>query len=232
MLKMEIPAYILNVVKLHDTDSFVGIILEIRIMDITENKTYNSSIVYGSLLMAESRKIADLLLRNADSAQWHHAIVIENILQKRSTVTAKKQGHLIKNRLILMNKALWVLVRDGSAEVASQALLAAAIKHSRLIGDFLDTIMRQHWQTFTKKINVKDWNLYLEQCAQIDPQVDTWKATTRSKLKQIVFRILAEAKYIDNTKTCNLIPISLSPEVKTYLVKNKEDYVLSCMDIT
>jgi len=27
MLKMEIPAYILNVVKLHDTDSFVGIIL-------------------------------------------------------------------------------------------------------------------------------------------------------------------------------------------------------------
>ncbi len=222
----------MNVVKLHDTDSFVGIILEIRIMDITENKTYNSSIVYGSLLMAESRKIADLLLRNADSDQWHHAIVIENILQKRSTETAKKQARLIKNRLNLMDKALWVLVRDGSAEVASQALLAAAIKHSRLIGDFLDTIMRQHWQTFTKKINVKDWNLYLEQCAQIDPQVDTWKATTRSKLKQIVFRILAEAKYIDNTKTCNLIPISLSPEVKTYLVKNKEDYVLSCMDIT
>ena len=232
MFKMEIPAYILNVVNPRDRNSFVGIILEIRIMDKTENKTYNSSIVSGSLLMAESRKVADLLLRNADSDQWHHAIVIENILQKRSPETAKKQGHLIKNRLNLMDKALWMFVRDGSAEVASQSLLAAAIKHSRLIGDFLDTVMRQHWQTFTKKINVKDWNLYLEQCAQINPQVDTWKTTTRSKLKQIVFRILAEAKYIDSTRTCNLIPVSIAPEVKTYLVKNTEDYVLSCMEIT
>jgi len=199
---------------------------------ITENKTYNSTIVSGSLLMDESRKIADLLLRNADSNQWYQSIVIENILQKRSPVTAKKQARLIKNRLILMDKALWTLVRDGSSQVTSQALLSTAIKHSRLISDFMNTVLRQHWQTFTKKIDLKDWNLYLEQCAQINPEVDTWKATTRSKLKQIVFRILAEAKYIENTRTCKLIPVSIAPEIKSYLVKNKEDYVLSCMDIT
>ena len=34
----------------------------IREMNITNDKTYNSSIVSGSLLMEESRKIADLLL--------------------------------------------------------------------------------------------------------------------------------------------------------------------------
>lgn len=182
--------------------------------------------------MEESRKIADLLLKNINSDQWYQAIVVENILQKRSPVTAKKQARLIKNRLILMDSALWLLVRDGSAQVASQALLSAAIKHSRLVGDFMGTVLRQHWQTFTKTIDHKDWNIYLEQCAQIDPKIDTWKDTTRSKLKQIVFRILAEAKYIENTKSCKLIPVSLTPEIKSYLVKNKEDYVLSCMDIT
>lgn len=201
-------------------------------MDSINDKKYNSSIVSGSLLMEESRKIADLLLKNIDSAQWYQAIVVENILQKRSPVTAKKQARLIKNRLILMDRALWLLVKDGSAQVASQALLSAAIKHSRLIGDFMSTVLRQHWQTFTKTIDLKDWNLYLEQCAQIEPEIDTWKDTTRSKLKQIVFRILAEAKYIENTKSCRLIPVSLTPEIKSYLVKNKEDYVLSCMDIT
>lgn len=201
-------------------------------MDSINDKKYNSSIVSGSLLMEESRKIADLLLKNIDSDQWYQAIVVENILQKRSPVTAKKQARLIKNRLILMDRALWLLVRDGSAQVASQALLSAAIKHSRLIGDFMSTVLRQHWQTFTKRIDLKDWNLYLEQCAQIDPEIDTWKETTRSKLKQVVFRILAEAKYIENTRSCNLIPVSLTPEIKSYLVKNKEDYVLRCMDIT
>jgi len=207
-------------------------ILKIRGMNITNDQTYNSSIVSGSLLMEESRKIADLLLQKIDSDQWYQSIVVENLLQKRSPVTARKQAQLIKNRLILMDKALWSLVRDGTSQVASQALLAAAIKHSRLLGDFMNTVLRQHWHTFTKIIDVKDWNLYLEQCAQINPEVDIWKETTRSKLKQIVFRILAEAKYIENTRSCKLIPVSLMPEIKSYLVKNKEDYVLSCMDIT
>lgn len=206
-------------------------ILKIRKMNITNDKTYNSSIVSGSLLMEESRKIADLLLKKIDADQWYQAIVVENLLQKRSPVTAKKQARLIKNRLILMDKALWSLVRDGSSQVASQALLSAAIKHSRLLGDFMNTVLQQHWQTFIKKIDLKDWNLYLEQCAQIDPGVDIWKETTRSKLKQIVFRILAEAKYIENTRSCKLIPVSLTPEIKSYLVKNKEDYVLRCMNI-
>jgi hypothetical protein len=132
----------------------------------------------------------------------------------------------------MMDKFLWQLVHDGSFEITSQTLLASSIKHSRLLGDFMDSVLRQHRQTFTKQISVKDWNLYLETCAQIDPRVDTWKTTTRSKLKQIVFRILAQAKYIDSTRTCNLIPVSIAPEVKKYLVKNKEDYVLNCMEIT
>jgi len=201
-------------------------------MDSINDKKYNSSIVSGSLLIEESRKIADLLLKDINSDQWYQAIVVDNILQKRSPVTAKKQARLIKNRLILMDRALWLLVRDGSAQVVSQALLSAAIKHSRLIGDFMSTVLRQHWQTFTKRIDLKDWNIYLDQCAQTEPEIDTWKETTRSKLKQIVFRILAEANYIENTRSCKLIPVSLAPEVKSYLVKNKEDYVLNCMDIT
>ena len=68
----------------------------IREMNITNDKTYNSSIVSGSLLMEESRKIADLLLKKIDADQWYQAIVVENLLQKRSPVTARKQARLIK----------------------------------------------------------------------------------------------------------------------------------------
>ena len=59
-------------------------------MNITNDKIYNSSIISGSLLMEESRNIADLLLKKVGSDQWYQAIVVENILQKRSPVTAKK----------------------------------------------------------------------------------------------------------------------------------------------
>ena len=207
-------------------------IFKIKIMRKTENKIYNGEIVAGSLLIEESRKIARLLLEKVNPDGWHQAIVLDNILQKRSPATAIRQARLIKNRLTLMDKGLWQLVHEGSSEITSQALLAASIKHSHLVGDFMDTVIRQHWQTFQKEIRLSDWHQFLDRCAQIDPQVDAWKETTRSKLKQIVFRILAEAKYIDNTRTCKLLPVSIAPEIKNYLVKKNEAYVLSCMKIT
>jgi len=196
------------------------------------SQIYNGEIVAGSLLVTESRKIARLLLNHADQNTWHRAIVVENILQKRSPVTAKRQARLIRNRLILMKPALWEIIDEGSYDAATQTLLAAAIKHSRLIGDFMDTIIRQHWQTFTKKISVKDWKDFLETCAQMEPAVDQWTDSTRSKLKQIVFRILAESKYIAGTRSPYLQPVSIIPDVRQHLVKNSEDYVLRCMDVT
>lgn len=182
--------------------------------------------------MEESRKVAHLLLEKVNADGWHQAIVLDNILQKRSPATAIRQARLIKNRLTLMDKGLWQLVHEGSSEITSQALLAASIKHSHLVGDFMDIVIRQHWQTFQKEICLNDWNQFLDSCAQIDPQIEAWKESTRAKLKQIVFRILAEAKYIDNTRTCKLLPVSMAPEIKNYLVKKNEAYVLSCMEIT
>jgi len=194
--------------------------------------TYNGEIVAGSLLITESRQIARLLLNQADKDQWHQAIVIENILQKRSPVAAKRQARLIKNRLASMGPDLWEMVYRGSNDVSIQALLSSALKHSRLLGDFMESVVREHWRTFKQRITARDWKSYLEICVQVDPKINKWTDLTRSKLKQIVFRILAESKYIDSTRSGNLQPVSVVPEVKRYLISNSENYVLSCMEAT
>ena len=193
---------------------------------------YNGEIVAGSLLIRESRKIARLLLNNADSGEWHQAIVIENVLQKHRPDTAMRQARLIKNRLSLMTPKLWEIVDKGSMDIAVQAILAASIKHSRLLGDFMDKTLREYWRTFTKNISIKDWKDFLETCAQVDPKVDKWTDSTRSKLKQVVFRILAESKYIACTKSLRLLPVSIIPDIRKYLIENSEDYVLCCMEVT
>ncbi len=194
--------------------------------------TYNGEIVAGSLLITESRQVARLLLDQADQDQWHQAIVIDNLLQKRSPVAAKRQARLIKNRLSLMRPDLWKIIHTGAADLSAQALLAAAIKHSRLIGDFMEYVVKENWRTFNQKITLRDWINFLEICSQTDPKVAKWTDATRSKLKQIVFRILAEAKYLDSTRSGKLLPVSVFPEIKNYLVSNSENYVLSCMEAT
>ena len=201
-------------------------------MQKTHTPKYNGEIVAGSLLTMESRKIARPLLDNANPDTWHQAIVIDNILQKRSPATAKRQAKLIKNRLSLMEPELWDIIVRGSSDVTVQALLAAAIKHSPLLGDFMDTVIRRHWRTFIKKLDNKDWKDFIETCVQVDPGIEQWTASTRAKLKQVIFRILAESKYIDNTKNLQLLPVLVIPEIRQYLLKNPEHHILHCMEVT
>ena len=193
---------------------------------------YNGDIAAGSLLVRESQVIARLLLDGVSADTWKRAIVIDNVLQKRTPETAKRLTRLIKSRLSLMQPELWMLIVQGAADVAIQALLAASIKHSRLLGDFMDKIIRSHWQTFKKTISAADWQDFLEMCVQVDPTIQRWSEVTQSKLKQVVFRILAEAKYVNNTRSLELLPVNVVPEVRLYLVDHSEDYVLRCMEIT
>jgi hypothetical protein len=65
-----------------------------------------------------------------------------NLLQTRSARTAARLTLLVRSRLALMEAELWTLVRDGSSVVATHACLAATIKQSPLVGDFLDLVVR------------------------------------------------------------------------------------------
>jgi hypothetical protein len=76
--------------------------------------TYKADIAGGSLKVYEARIVADLLLRNLSASEWRHAIELDNVLQKTSVGTAKRQASLIKARLKLMMPELWTIVRDVS----------------------------------------------------------------------------------------------------------------------
>ena len=201
-------------------------------MTKTANSKYNGDIVAGSLLVPESRKIARLLLNNDSQEAWHRAIVIDNILQKRSPASAQRQARLIKARLSLMQPDFWKMIINGSSDVTTQAILSASIKHSRLLADFMNTVVRQHWQTFVPALSERDWKDFLKSCAQIDPGVNQWSESTRAKLKQVVFRILAESGFIDSTRSLKLLPVSIIPDVRNYLIDHKETDVLRCMEVT
>jgi hypothetical protein len=193
---------------------------------------YNADMVAGSLMVPESRKIARLLLEQADDIIWYQSIVVGNILQKRSPATAKRQSRLIRNRLKLMTPDLWELIVEGPSEVATQAVLAAAIKQSRLLGDFMDQVVRHHVKTFDPQLKTKDWSMFVENCEQLHHEVATWSESTCKKLKQVILRILAEAGYLDSTRSLRITPVTLTDQVRTYLVDNNEDYVLRCMEVT
>src|SRR5207253_6521312 len=125
---------------------------------------YNADITAGALKLPESRLIADLLLRQFDAEGWKDAIVTRNVLQARSPATASRLTKLIRGRLETMGPDLWKLVRDGKGGVATHAVLAAAVKHSPLLGDFLDLVVGEQYRLFGTALSNKLWDDYLDAC--------------------------------------------------------------------
>ena len=193
-------------------------------------RIYNGEIVAGSLLVKESREIAELLLRGLNEKEFYKEVLISNVLQKRSPASAKRQAKLLRNRLLPLHHDFWGMIREGSHEQSTQVLLAASIVHSHLLGDFINQVIRLHIKTFQKKVSYRDWDSFFEECKQRDASVAAWTESTTKKIRQVVFRILAEAKIIDSTRNMALIPFSLLPEVKELLVRHEESYALECLE--
>src|SRR5262249_51373627 len=110
---------------------------------------YKADITAGALKLPESRIIADLLLRGIDAEGWKDAILKRNVLQARNPATAIRLTKLIRGRLATMGPDLWKMVRDGKGAVATHAVLAAAVKHSPLLGDFLKLVVAEQYKVFS-----------------------------------------------------------------------------------
>lgn len=193
---------------------------------------YSADITAGSLKIAESRIIADMLLRGIREQAWREAIIKQNILQARNPATAIRIARLVRMRLELMNTELWKLVRDSSNIVATHALLAAAVKHSALLGDFLDLVVREQYRIFSKILSKSLWGNYLDNCRSRDPEMPLWNESTRRRLRSSVFQILSQAGYLESTRTLRLQPVHISPQVVHYLQNHEEGYVLRCIQVS
>ena len=192
---------------------------------------YKADITAGALKLPESRLIADLLLRKVNAEGWKDAIVTKNVLQARSPATATRLTKLIRGRLETMGPDLWKLVRDGKGTVAAHAAFAAAVKHSPLLGDFLEGVVGEQYRVFGKALSNTLFADYLDGCRERDPDMPQWSETTLRRLRSSVFQMLAQAGYVENTRTLRLQTVHVADQVLRCLTANKEEYVLRCIQL-
>ena len=193
---------------------------------------YNAEISAGSLMPLESKRVAALLLTHPDDTAWREAIEVQNILQKKTPATARRQATLIRKRLTTLDAKAWEMITTREGEVVNQLLLVASVKHSLLLGDFLRRVYADHQRRLETNLSATDWQDFLTESAHHDAAVANWTDGTKAKLFQVIVRILVEAKYLDSARSMKLTPPSLHPDVERYLRKHHESYVLECLERT
>ncbi len=192
---------------------------------------YTSTITSASLRLRESRIVADLLLQGVGTEAWKEAVLEKNVLQMGSPESAKRISCLLRARLEPMDQEFWKMVRDGEQVQATQAAFAGAVKNSRLLGDFMDITIREQRTLFAKKLEYQMWNEYIAGCRGRDPDMPHWSNKTVSNLRSAVFSMLAEADYLEGTRSLLLQNVFVDPQLAAYLRDRGETYVLRCLEV-
>lgn len=192
---------------------------------------YRAGLTKAAIRLRESRIVADLLLQGVSEAAWKDAMLQQNVLQMRSPASITTVSRLLRTWLEPLGEGLWEMVRDGDRDQATQAVFAAAVKNSRLLGDFMDITMREQRVLFATKLEHRMWTDYLEGCRGRDPDMPQWSDSTVRRLRSSVFSMLAEAGYLKDTRSLLLQNVFVDEQLAEYLRQRGETYVLRCLEV-
>lgn len=192
---------------------------------------YSANITAGSLLLRESRKVTELLLQGLSNHEIKQVVVEQNLFQVRSQSSSTRRCRLILDRLNSLDNHILPMIVGNDLNLVIQALLACSIKHSRLLGDFMLRFVGQKIRLIDDRITDRDWDKYIESCEDIDDHVKQFTESTKNKLRQVILRILIEAKFLESQKTRRITPVRVEDELKSFLISHDEKYVLKCLEV-
>lgn len=193
---------------------------------------YKADLAGVALKPHESRTIAKWLLGGfgeVSDVSWQKLIYADNAVEISGRSTLRRQSNLIRSRLSLISPDLLALIVEGSYRETIQACLAAAIKHSKLLADFLDTIVRREFASGGRELDLYHWRAFLEACKLRDPNMSDWSPASSIRIRTTVMSILHEADLVDRGKPVKIKAPAYEKAVVEILERDGESWCLRCM---
>lgn len=184
----------------------------------------------ASLIVAETRIMAGLLLDGLDDSACKQKIEQENVLQARTINTAKSYAAIARYRLEACDHTLWEIVRDADIAVATQAVLVATLKFSPLLALFMRTALSDEYRRMSPTLEDHVWTSFFGDQSLNHPNLAAVSTGTQSKLRQNAYRILTEAGYLGRNRSHPLQHVRIFPEIRNYLIGQNETEILAAME--
>lgn len=194
--------------------------------------SYNSDLIGGSLQVRESRIIADLLLQGATPGQWQEVVQQQNRLQKRTPASAKRVAQALRKRLERLDEPFWRAIRDGDDQLATQVVFCSALERNLLLVEFIETVLHDAFITRAEVLETYHWNEFLDERCQRDSAISMWTESSRKKMAQVVYRMLAEVGLLESTRTMKLQHLLIRSEVRSLLEDSYRNRIKACLEVS
>jgi excisionase family DNA binding protein len=156
------------------------------------NNRYSMSFTTGSLFHRESVKLAELYLDLSDWNSVRNKVIADNLLQTRTLNTLKRVCREVISRLKTLSSGELEFLIEGSHQEQAYLLWVAVCRRYRLIADFAVEVLRERYITLKNDLSHEDFDSFFNRKSEWHSELDEISPATRSKLRQVLFKILRE----------------------------------------
>ena len=175
------------------------------------DSVYLMSFGAGALLYRESLTVAELCGELADWEAVRASVIAENRLQLRTTSAAKRVYREASARLQTLTPAQMTILQSGSRTEQGYVLWLAICKRYRFVHDFAVEVVRDRVLRLNFELTYEDFDVFYSAQAEWHPEVASIEPTTRSKLRQVLFRMMREAEIL--SRQDRILPAILTPRL-------------------
>ena len=143
--------------------------------------------------------------------------VEDNPFQKSSSSSTRRIFREVRQRLQTLNSQTLEQYSDVSTDDQKAILLIAACKCYSFLFDFIRSTLAEKWVVFDYQLSIEDFDTYWNRTLIDHPELEGIADSTRKKIRQVTFRLLAEAGLLSSTRAPQITPIHLSPIVEGIL---------------
>lgn len=173
---------------------------------------YIASLTREPFLFYEMRTTAKLLTSGLSAEDAVAQIAAENLFQYPTEKSITRMAKACVKRLQVMKDAdLIHAIATQPTEIAKQICLYALMKQSRLVWEFMLTVIGEKYRSKDSSFGRIDLNTYFIRLQEQDDTVASWSEGTITKLKQVLAKILVETEYLDDVRADHLNPVYLHP---------------------
>ena len=159
-------------------------------------KKYNMSFTTGGLFYNESLKAVAVYLSLMDWKKVRARMLSENLLQTRTKSSAIRINREICLRLETLTRKQLQLVESGSAHEQRYLLWIAVCKRYAFIQQFMGELVREKYSRMDLQLSPGDYDIFFHEKAEVHVELDQLSASTRAKLRQVLFKAMREAEIL------------------------------------
>lgn len=194
-------------------------------------KKYVGDIIGGSLFLAESRTIAQLLLEKPSDNEFKRAIEDDNIMQKNSTKTAIRYARTIRLRIEPMGDSYLKFIVRSNEACLKQLLMAAFLKQSPIAIDFMRHKLSDARRMFEERFSDGAWSDFIDERIRSMPELGKFSESSIKKMGNNMIKALVDAGYLNNARQKRLQTVYLDPDVQSWLVQNGHEKIAQVMEV-